>query len=110
MATISGSAHSGTLDRCSPDGTGGPAPGPNPSLCAHTRHTRPSGHMELDNPDARRYTAGLSHLGGARRAAGWSSQVAREAHNLEVGGSNPPPATFCGVGPGNPGPTRAHLR
>src|SRR5438067_10195107 len=27
-------------------------------------------------------------------AAGWSSQVAREAHNLEVGGSNPPPAMF----------------
>ncbi len=27
--------------------------------------------------------------------AGWSSQVAREAHNLEVVGSNPAPATFC---------------
>ena len=26
--------------------------------------------------------------------AGWSSLVAREAHNLEVGGSNPPPATI----------------
>jgi hypothetical protein len=26
--------------------------------------------------------------------AGWSSQVAREAHNLEVAGSNPVPATF----------------
>ena len=25
--------------------------------------------------------------------AGWSSLVARQAHNLEVGGSNPPPAT-----------------
>ncbi len=25
--------------------------------------------------------------------AGWSSQVARQAHNLKVGGSNPPPAT-----------------
>jgi hypothetical protein len=26
-------------------------------------------------------------------AAGWSSQVARRAHNPKVGGSNPPPAT-----------------
>jgi hypothetical protein len=26
-------------------------------------------------------------------AAGWSSPVARQAHNLKVGGSNPPPAT-----------------
>ena len=25
--------------------------------------------------------------------AGWSSLVARKAHNLEVGGSNPSPAT-----------------
>jgi hypothetical protein len=25
--------------------------------------------------------------------AGWSSQVARWAHNPKVGGSNPPPAT-----------------
>ena len=27
-------------------------------------------------------------------AAGWSSPVAREAHNLEVVGSNPAPATY----------------
>src|SRR6266480_1062924 len=27
--------------------------------------------------------------------AGWSSLVAREAHNLEVVGSNPTPATIC---------------
>ena len=26
--------------------------------------------------------------------AGWSSPVAREAHNLEVVGSNPAPATY----------------
>lgn len=26
-------------------------------------------------------------------SAGWSSQVARKAHNLEVAGSNPAPAT-----------------
>ena len=28
--------------------------------------------------------------------AGWSSPVAREAHNLEVAGSNPAPATIFG--------------
>src|SRR5215217_3579302 len=34
-----------------------------------------------------------------RRDAGWSSQVARRAHNPEVAGSNPAPATA--EGPGN---------
>jgi hypothetical protein len=29
--------------------------------------------------------------------AGWSSPVAREAHNLEVAGSNPVPATLWGL-------------
>ena len=28
-----------------------------------------------------------------RNTAGWSSLVARQAHNLKVGGSNPSPAT-----------------
>jgi hypothetical protein len=31
--------------------------------------------------------------------AGWSSQVAREAHNLEVAGSNPVPAIFLKLSP-----------
>src|SRR5215208_4421951 len=31
-----------------------------------------------------------------RRAAGWSSQVARRAHNPKVAGSNPAPATQKG--------------
>ena len=30
------------------------------------------------------------------RTAGWSSLVARWAHNPKVGGSNPPPATIYG--------------
>jgi hypothetical protein len=34
------------------------------------------------------------------RAAGWSSQVARRAHNPEVAGSNPAPATEKGPGNG----------
>src|SRR4051812_19968803 len=33
-----------------------------------------------------------------RRDAGWSSQVARRAHNPEVAGSNPAPATTKGPG------------
>ena len=32
--------------------------------------------------------------------AGWSSPVARQAHNLKVGGSNPPPATTDNNAPG----------
>src|ERR1700730_9444282 len=32
------------------------------------------------------------------RNAGWSSLVARWAHNPKVGGSNPPPATTYGFG------------
>ncbi len=31
------------------------------------------------------------------KIAGWSSQVARRAHNPKVGGSNPSPATKGGV-------------
>ena len=34
----------------------------------------------------------MGYTGG--HDAGWSSPVAREAHNLEVAGSNPVPATF----------------
>src|SRR3970040_611789 len=35
-------------------------------------------------------------------AAGWSSLVARKAHNLEVPGSNPGPATKFKKGPSRP--------
>ena len=31
--------------------------------------------------------------GGLNKIAGWSSQVARQAHNLKAAGSNPAPAT-----------------
>jgi hypothetical protein len=34
-----------------------------------------------------------SHKKRKFNVAGWSSPVAREAHNLEVAGSNPVPAT-----------------
>lgn len=35
-----------------------------------------------------------SNNGCKEHDAGWSSPVAREAHNLEVAGSNPVPATY----------------
>src|SRR5919198_4116265 len=40
------------------------------------------------------------HCYTRRRDAGWSSQVARRAHNPEVAGSNPAPATAKGPGNG----------
>ena len=33
----------------------------------------------------------------AAPVAGWSSPVARQAHNLKVAGSNPAPATISGL-------------
>ena len=43
------------------------------------------------SPDARSPSRAV---GKVKNVAGWSSPVAREAHNLEVTGSNPVPATF----------------
>ncbi len=37
----------------------------------------------------------IAHDQPAIKVAGWSSPVARWAHNPKVGGSNPPPATKC---------------
>src|SRR5262245_35330989 len=42
-----------------------------------------------------------SRPGGFKNDAGWSSPVAREAHNLEVAGSNPVPATHITPGSRN---------
>ena len=52
--------------------------------------------------DFRLYSGGLGPLFAGNiwvtisgsHDAGWSSPVAREAHNLEVAGSNPVPATL----------------
>jgi len=46
--------------------------------------------LGLDDPQSIGHNSGLHD-------AGWSSPVAREAHNLEVTGSNPVPATFFAV-------------
>ena len=37
---------------------------------------------------------GSTPASGTNNIAGWSSPVARRAHNPKVGGSNPPPATI----------------
>src|SRR5688500_12308835 len=39
----------------------------------------------------------LASLGRQTGAAGWSSPVARQAHNLKVVGSNPTPATIRSI-------------
>jgi hypothetical protein len=44
--------------------------------------------VEMDNKDASGLTQPAQH-----GDAGWSSPVARQAHNLKVVGSNPTPAT-----------------
>src|SRR5690348_388208 len=56
-------------------------------LCLKTRESRslPSLSSSANAP--------LHHVHSSSDDAGWSSPVARQAHNLKVGGSNPPPAT-----------------
>src|SRR5207253_7601188 len=52
-------------------------------------------HESEQNPEQKRHRADASNgVSGytERRVAGWSSQVARRAHNPEVAGSNPAPA------------------
>src|SRR5579871_1727431 len=50
--------------------------------------------LVLLHPARRRSTKFDAHPSGCyHRTAGWSSLVARWAHNPKVGGSNPPPAT-----------------
>src|SRR5690349_10544190 len=44
-------------------------------------------------------SAGGSQIAGVAISAGWSSLVARQAHNLKVIGSNPIPATTDGLTP-----------
>ena len=53
------------------------------SFCDALSITRPQRNRSFDLRCTRRY----------HQSAGWSSLVARWAHNPKVGGSNPPPAT-----------------
>ena len=56
-------------------------------LCLKTRESRsPPGLPSTRHPT-------FPHTHDQRLGAGWSSPVARQAHNLKVAGSNPAPAT-----------------
>ena len=75
-----------------------PAAGPNGSKRKH--RGRPKGPRAETPRQAQRAASGNTAAGPKGRerkqiypGAGWSSPVARQAHNLKVGGSNPPPAT-----------------
>jgi hypothetical protein len=94
-------------------GRGPQRPGPR-TRHSRTRHSRtgPGGHSEgqntrshpelgRENPQRQWYCVSRRGRVGRRQArplphnltAGWSSPVARQAHNLKVRGSNPLPAT-----------------
>ncbi len=65
-----------------------------------------SGRRPWDKPDAEAqkpvHTARCHRAGPTIWGAGWSSPVARQAHNLKVAGSNPAPATIRNRGPERP--------
>src|SRR3954449_6560241 len=71
-------------------------PTPATRVCRRTPFRR--GQTGSKRPGQARKRAARCYT--ARRDAGWSSQVARRAHNPEVAGSNPAPATFEGPGDG----------
>ena len=50
--------------------------------------------LQVRNPSFPISPRPRDHTPKARRDAGWSSPVARQAHNLKVAGSNPAPAIF----------------
>lgn len=60
-------------------------PTPTVRLTAHETSSTPSTRHFLDTPSAPAYRA--------PKFCGVEQLAAREAHNLEVGGSSPPPAT-----------------
>ena len=73
-------------------------PGPTPQFIRYFPPNLSTGRFSADTiafPAAR--VPNISPLPNQQAGdhdAGWSSLVAREAHNLEVAGSNPVPATF----------------
>ena len=78
-------------------------PGGSGSIPLQKREIRGAVHLEkkiLKNPlhVPENYCI-LKHVADdkAENDAGWSSQVARRAHNPKVAGSNPVPATKCGA-------------
>ena len=75
------------------------------------RYSRRFPGRAMPNPATSTFTPSFQLMEGIElgftHVAGWSSPVAREAHNLEVTGSNPVPATCGGCAktqlPANPG-------
>jgi hypothetical protein len=61
------------------------------SLYMRTPLTR-GGAAPFETPKAEQTVKNARRLTGKRLIAGWSSPVARQAHNLKVVGSNPAPA------------------
>src|SRR3990167_9362559 len=57
-------------------------------------------------PDCNGYMKARLRPPGHEIGAGWSSPVARQAHNLKVAGSNPAPATIDSRRPGMAVPGR----
>jgi hypothetical protein len=51
----------------------------------------PAEGTDFEDEQTQRYRAAAGHL--QKSVAGWSSPVARQAHNLKAAGSNPAPAT-----------------
>jgi hypothetical protein len=68
-------------------------------LCLKTRESRSSPDPPRSEPSSR----WLNRVALAGRGAGWSSPVARQAHNLKVTGSNPVPATNLSTNKPPPG-------
>ena len=60
--------------------------------CTPTKATAPAAQKSLTTPS--RCGIIIWHPQKGAHIAGWSSPVARRAHNPKVGGSNPPPATI----------------
>src|SRR5712691_8937415 len=64
--------------------------------CHSSTRRADTGSIRLNHFRAHEFDGGLPHC--YDRGAGWSSLVARWAHNPKVGGSNPPPATNAIIG------------
>jgi hypothetical protein len=62
------------------------------AICSKNNASPNSGDATVTNPQ-RICTEPINRIAVYRDGAGWSSPVARQAHNLKAAGSNPAPAT-----------------
>ena len=87
-----------------------PDPIPNSAvkhLCAHGTASQDAGESVAAGPPSR-----ILHTTHTTTSAGWSSPVARQAHNLKVTGSNPVPASIliCSISASASTPGRLPFR